>query len=108
MHVQVQNLRGGYKLFKTLIHSSGHPYLKIAKYREYFEARFSGLMKYFNLIHSVYSVSFSSTLSILFTLETKRMGGRGSLRTEGVKATKDLKNLLMAIVQSDLFHQRCD
>jgi hypothetical protein len=43
----------------------------------------------------------SSTFSIIFTLETKGMGG-GCSRAEGGKGAEDSEKLLMVIVQIDL------
>jgi hypothetical protein len=77
---------------------------------EYLEpdAGLSGSMRNSNLIHSDLSTSVPSFLSIFFTLETKGMGGRGFLRTEGGKAVEDLDNLLMAIVWIEILQQKCD
>jgi hypothetical protein len=52
-------------------------------------------MRTSNLIHTDLSASGSSTLSIIFTLETKEMG---FLCTEGGKEAEDLETLLMAII----------
>jgi hypothetical protein len=62
---------------KYLIHSSGHPSLKIANCRDYLEpqAGFSGSMRNSNLIHSDLSSSGPSTLSIFFAMEIIGMGG---------------------------------
>jgi hypothetical protein len=57
-------------------------------------------MRNSNLIHSDFSASGPSTLSIFFSLETKGMG-EFSL-TEGGKAEEDLENLLIVIDHIDL------
>jgi hypothetical protein len=73
----------------STINPTGHPSLKFAKNREYLEpqAGLIGFMRNFKFIRSILSASWPSIFSILFTLKTKEIGGRGMfLYTEGVKA----------------------
>jgi hypothetical protein len=44
----------------------------------------------------------------LLHLGNKRNGGRGISHTEGVKRAKDLENLLMGIVWTEILQQKCD
>jgi hypothetical protein len=98
------------KAITHLIHSSGHPSLKIPNCWEYLEpqAWLSRSMRNSNLIHSNLAASGPSTLSNFFTRETKGIGGGGVSSTEGGKAAKDLENLLMAIVWIEILQQKCD
>jgi hypothetical protein len=63
------------KVITHLIHSSGHPSLKMASCQEYLkpQAGLSGSMRNSNLIQSDLSVPAPSILSIFFTLGTKGM-----------------------------------
>jgi hypothetical protein len=98
------------KAITYLIQSSGHPSLKIANCREYFEpqAGLSEFMKNFRLDPLRLVRVRPINLVRLLHLENKRNGGMGISRTEVGKAAVDLENLLMAIVWIEILQQKCD
>jgi hypothetical protein len=95
---QALNLKEGHPHLKHLIHTSGHPSLKMEKCWEYLESQagISGSMKNSNLINSILPVSDSSTLSDLFILETKEIkegGGKGVLAHRRSHSSKRFRKL---------------